>query len=230
MYDSVTASDIPTNVSMVAGYISGRYKWKQGDWDRFPTTGRVQIATTANIDQGDVLDVERGDATPDQAPGWIVARRAAGLWRPSIYCPASSVHAVQSACATLGDVWDLWVAHYTGRVPANSEFDAYGANCVAIQYADPVTSGGHYDLSAVRDHGWPHRVVPTPPQPQPEEEEMMIVFADATGQDSSQVLALDGKLYVIDEQATAQGIANAGYKTVAIGHTDYEQMKATAQA
>jgi hypothetical protein len=164
MHDSVTPTDIPKDAAMVAGYVTGRYAWPESGWARFPHARKVEIATQARFNTGDVLDVEKGDATPEQAPGWVRMRRAAGVARPSLYCSAADVPALRRAMGN--DVtWDLWVARYTGRVPGPADFARYGSNCVAIQYANANTSGGHFDLSLVIDDGWPHRAHPTPPPP-----------------------------------------------------------------
>lgn len=147
MYDSVTPTDIPTSAQMVAGYISGTYRWPQSGWDRFPNAVHVKIATRADVNDGHVLDVEPGDATPAQAPGWVRMRRAAGV-DPTVYTSLSEWASVRQAFAAAGvPEPHYWIAHYNGdrTIPAGA---------VAIQYADPPSSGGHYDLSAVADY-WP---------------------------------------------------------------------------
>lgn len=94
-----------------------------------------------------------------------------------------------------------------------------------------VPENDHWDPGAIPIDRLIGGMPPHPtPQPQPDEDEgMLIVFADKTGADQSQVLALDGKLYIIDEGTTAAGIAEGGYKTLKIGATDYQQMKAKAE-
>ena len=147
LYDSVTAADIPADAEMVSGYVDGRYRWSPSDWARFPHAVQVRIAVSASTNDGDVLDVEPGDATPAQCPDWIRMRQAAGLPRPTIYCNRSTMGAVQDACRGLS--YSLWIAEWTG-----SAHPILGA--VAVQYASPGTgSGGHYDLSAVYDDSWP---------------------------------------------------------------------------
>lgn len=65
---------------------------------------------------GDVLDVETGDATPDQTHGWISMRKSAGLYRPTIYCSLDTVQAVRNGTLEylLGKDYDIWVAMYDG--------------------------------------------------------------------------------------------------------------------
>lgn len=147
MHDSTTAADIPANAQIVAGYVSGRYRWSDPDWARFPRAIKVRIATQASVNDGHVLDVEPGDATPEQAPGWVRMRRAAGI-DPTIYCNLSALPQVQAAFRSAGvPEPHYWVARYDGVANLPS-------GCVAKQYIDPPGSGGHYDLSAVADF-WP---------------------------------------------------------------------------
>lgn len=148
MYDSVTANDIPVDALMVGGYLPpSSFAWSPADWARFPNAVHVRIAVRASTDDGDVLDVERGDATPLEAPGWVVRRRAAGV-DPSVYCSASEWPAVRQAFhnANVPEP-HYWIAHYDGIA-------AIPAGAVAKQYRNPPSSGGHFDLSIVADY-WP---------------------------------------------------------------------------
>jgi hypothetical protein len=147
----------------VAGYVNGRYAWSQAEWALFPHADHVTISVTASANAGDVLDVEQGDATPDQARGWIAMRKAAGLYRPTVYCSLSVVPAVRAATGSyiLGRDYDIWVAKYD-RSP--SEPPAPGlppARFAAKQYE----SDADWDISAVYDLEWPHRVPPGLPAP-----------------------------------------------------------------
>lgn len=147
MYDSVTAANIPRNAEMVAGYVDpdGTYTWSDADWAMFPNSVKVRIAGHASTEDGHVLDVEDGDATPAQAPWWCTRRRQAGVV-PSVYCSESVWDAVKHQF----DVQNVqypqwWIAGYPGSVGAN----LYPGS-VAHQYIDV----GPYDLSVVADY-WP---------------------------------------------------------------------------
>lgn len=154
MYDSTNAFDIPASASIVAGYVDGKYAWSAADWARFDGAIKVRIAVFASTNDGDVLDVEQGDATPQQAPGWIMMRQAAGLAVPTIYCAASMVGLIRSLCDGL--TYDLWTADYNG-VPHIT------GTAQATQYADPnYGSGGHYDLTLCTPE-WPRRSNPMTP-------------------------------------------------------------------
>ncbi len=147
MADSTTASDIPQNVDLVAGYVDGRYKWSDTDWALFPSKVKVRIAVLASTNDGHVLDVEQGDATPDEAPGWAKMRRAAGA-DPTVYVNLSNEAAVRAAFDAAGEPQPhYWLAHYD-NIPSLP--DGY----VAKQYADEALTGGHYDASGVADN-WP---------------------------------------------------------------------------
>jgi hypothetical protein len=160
MYDSITASDIPGTSTMVAGYVDGGFKWSDADWARFPDKVKVRIAALATTDDGDVLDVENGDATPAQAPGWVARRRAATGTEKTVYCNLSNVQAIRDAFAADGVPMPLlWLAHY-GAPPA------LVPGFIALQYANPDLTGGHYDASVVADL-WPG-VDPAAPVPTPD--------------------------------------------------------------
>jgi hypothetical protein len=158
MYDGINvlaagiAREFP-NAAKVAGYINGTYAWSQADWDLFPHADHVTISITAGANAGDVLDVEAGDATPGQTAGWIAMRKAAGLYRPTIYCSLDVIPAVRVGTGSyiLGKDYDIWAPDYTGvphEVPG----------CAATQYE----STANYDVSIVYDTAWPHRKAPAP--------------------------------------------------------------------
>lgn len=148
MYDSVSPGAIPVTAQLVAGYVDGRYAWSAADWARFPNSTHVRIAVFPSTNDGVVLDVEPGDATPVQAPGWVQMRRAAGV-DPTVYCSLTDWPAVRRAFAAAGvPEPHYWIAAYPGNGTALYD------GAVAHQYADPPGSGGNYDLSAVADF-WP---------------------------------------------------------------------------
>ena len=148
-YDSTSAADLPADAAMVAGYINGTYKWSDADWARFPTQIKVRIATNAQTDDGEVLDVETGDALPHEAPGWVLMRRAAGV-DPTVYCNLSNVDALRAEFRQRAiPEPHYWLAHYDNVAEIPDGF-------VAKQYADQALIPGqpHYDLSVVADI-WP---------------------------------------------------------------------------
>lgn len=142
MYDSVNPNSIPANANIVAGYVDGLYAWKS--WARFPNAIKVRIAVFASTNDGHVLDIETGDATPAQGPGWVIMRRKAGI-DPTVYCNASTWSAVRAAFQAAGVAQPhYWIAEYPGNGPVIQ------AGAIAHQYQDV----GPYDLSVVADY-WP---------------------------------------------------------------------------
>ena len=152
MYDAVTAANIPRSAAMVAGYID-KIKlepWSAADWARFPNAVKVTIVKKASTNGGDVLDVEPGDATPAEAPGWVRMRRAAGA-DPTVYCNTSTWPSVRAAFRSANTPEPhYWLARYDGKAEWDAGWAAAGV--VAKQYGGNVPGG--YDLSSVADF-WP---------------------------------------------------------------------------
>jgi hypothetical protein len=152
MYDSTTAADIPLGAKMVAGYVDGRYRWSDGDWARFPNAIKVRISIFG-VDDGDAGDIEVGCMTPAQGVDWARRRLAAGLRTVACYVNRSNRAEVEQLAQRAGirsDQLVLWVATLDGtRTVAPGPYPV-----VAVQYANPALSGGHYDLSEVADY-WP---------------------------------------------------------------------------
>ncbi len=146
------------NAAFVCGYDTGGWPWSQAEWNLFPKALKIHIATQAHWNTGDVLDVEAGDASPGQTESWIRMRKAAGYYRPTIYCSLSTVPAVRVGTGPyrLGVDYDIWVAHWTG-VPHHIP------GCAVTQYA----SANWADFDVIYDANWPHRKAPVPPKPIP---------------------------------------------------------------
>lgn len=153
------------DAQMVAGYIAGNpslhYTWTDADFALWPSsTVKLRITPFASVNDGDVLDVENGDATPQQTHGWIKMRQAAGYFRPNIYCSLNTVPLIRKYTAelVLNEDYALWTAHYTGEPHI-----AYPGES-ACQYADPDVTPGKppWDTSQVHDPAWPYRTSPLP--------------------------------------------------------------------
>jgi hypothetical protein len=110
MYDSVTVGEIPTDAGAVALYIDGNFdNWPK--WTR--KTNRLSIAVHAQ-DNAAALDIERGDATPAQAPAWVRRQLARGQWRPVVYAARDNIPAVLAELQAAGierNVVRIWSAH-----------------------------------------------------------------------------------------------------------------------
>lgn len=117
MFDSVSIDQIPSNADAVAGYTSGFWPTFVPLCQRFPKARHVSIAIAASHD-AEVLDCEAGDASPDQAPAWVIRQLHRGVHRPVVYCSVSAVGQVLAALRAAGiqrGQVRLWTAHYTFR-------------------------------------------------------------------------------------------------------------------
>lgn len=155
MYDSTNVADLPAHAAMVAAYIDGAYDNYAQALHRFggpvvpiSVTGTGLHRVPAGISVA--LDVETGALSPDSAVEHFTALLH-GQRIPVIYCSLSLWPEINAKLDHHGVPRRhrlRWIAHYTGR-----EHLIRGS--IATQWADPDHgSGGHYDVSAVRDY-WP---------------------------------------------------------------------------
>lgn len=164
MYDAVNAENLPSTSALIGAYCNGLYTNMVQVMLRFPRAVVVKISVYATRDAGTVLDVENGNARPDEAPGWAAKRRLAGV-DPTVYCNISTWSAVQQAFAAQGVPQPhYWIAHYDGdpTIPPGA---------VAKQYQN----GSAYDTSSVADY-WPG-VDPVQEDDVPYTPDQMIGFA-----------------------------------------------------
>lgn len=116
-YDSVDASRLPSNTHAMAGYVDGRWPSLAGMRRRFPRALWVSIAVRSSSDAM-VLDVESGDATPEEAAGWAARQHRRGIPRPCLYISLARVPELERALRLHQiprSTVRLWTAHYTGR-------------------------------------------------------------------------------------------------------------------
>jgi hypothetical protein len=142
------------NFDWIGVYDDGNPGWQQGAAmaAAYPGTPLVRITVFASDNEGDVLDVENGDATAIQAPDWVVRRRKAGHTWPTVYCSESAWPAVKQAFVSEDVSPPLyWVAAYPG------EGAVVPAGAVAHQWIDV----GPYDRSVSLDT-WPPHASPLP--------------------------------------------------------------------
>lgn len=115
MLDSVDARSFPSSGYLAgAGYVNGRWPSFNAIRARFPHLPALSITVNASGD-AQCLDVEAGDATPAQVPGWFDRQHALHPARtPVLYCSASTTSAVRAAAGSRHYL--LWSAHY-GKGP-----------------------------------------------------------------------------------------------------------------
>jgi hypothetical protein len=151
LYDSVNIDHLPKDGDVYAGYVAGNWPTYVPLMTKFPHKRVVSIAVQANQD-AQVLDIEQGDATPDQAPEWVNRQRKLGRGRPTIYCSRSLypevVAALQKAHVAMPD---FWIADWTG-----TPHSIPGA--VAVQYL----SNADFDETCITDEWWPNGAPKTP--------------------------------------------------------------------
>jgi len=155
MYDSTTAGDCPADGDIYAGYVDGEWP-DYGDMvQRFPGKRHARVSVNAFGPAADVLDVENGDATPDQAPGWVNRQRPANTTLPAVYCNRGNEDAVAAALQAAGistAVVVLWLA--TGGDAYDGPWEVRGYRIVAVQDRTSAQTGGHYDVSTVYADDW----------------------------------------------------------------------------
>lgn len=128
MFDSVNLAEIPKDAPAVAGYVGGMWPTFPHLKTSFPHAHRLSIAVNASQD-ADCLDVELGDATPEQAPAWVSRQLKRGVKRPVVYCSVAGAEGVLGALSRAGirrSAIRLWTAHYTGRPHRCSPHCGYG--------------------------------------------------------------------------------------------------------
>lgn len=142
-YDSTRPNLIPASAPAVLIYADGAFKWTHEDKARFPHARHRAISVLNKPSVAAVLDVELGDATPEDAPGFIKAR----FGDACIYCNRSTLPAVQRACAGLD--YRVWLATLDGSKPTSIRG---GGKLAAVQYQGGQKA--HFDLSVVYDVSW----------------------------------------------------------------------------
>lgn len=143
MFDSIDLSQFPANPRAVAGYVGGFWPTYHDLQSRFPGALKLSIAVNASED-ADCLDIEPGDATPQEAAGWVRRQHVRGVHRPGVYSSISSMGLVLVQLASAGIARhevNVWTAHYTfdSHRCGPSEY-GLGTTADATQFTDH--SGG----------------------------------------------------------------------------------------
>jgi len=114
MFDSVDVTQIPLGAEAVAGYTTGLYPTWSSLAAKFPHAYRLSIAVNSG-ENADCLDIEAGDATVGDAPGWYARQRARGVARPCLYASVSTMGSLLGVLRLAGiprSSVRLWSAHY----------------------------------------------------------------------------------------------------------------------
>lgn len=163
MFDSIYVASIPaTGMDAVAGYVGGNWPTYKALVARFPHLPALSIAINASED-AQCLDVETGDATPADVPGWLDRQAKAHPGRtPILYTSASQIHAVRAAAGNRHYL--LWSAHYGAGEHVCGSCGYPGAD--ATQFADKGPNGEHVDQTAMTP-AFLAAFAPKPPAPAP---------------------------------------------------------------
>lgn len=88
MFDSIRVAEVrkvaSTHNEAVAGYVDGHWPDFHAMAAAFPNDHHLSFATRPE-DDADGLDIEFGDARPEQFPGWFERQVRRGVWRPVAY-------------------------------------------------------------------------------------------------------------------------------------------------
>lgn len=143
MYDSTTVSALPAGSKVYAGYTSGWWPTAVPLAQRFPSAKVITIAVNASH-YAQCLDVEPGDATPAQVPGWITADKQHGFTKPCVYSSLSEWAQIRPllSASTLASIFK-WDADWTYSARLDAGFDA-------TQWTDHW-NGRNVDASVVTD-------------------------------------------------------------------------------
>lgn len=136
----------------------------------FPGVPILTIATHAQYN-ADCLDVERGDATPAQAPEWFRRQLTRGLAKPWLYASASTAGALNGAMAAAGiprSAYFLWSAHYQAQHVCGPHSCGYPA-ADGTQWAADTPHG---DISEISE-AFLAALIPKQPIPVPQEDDDM---------------------------------------------------------
>lgn len=115
MYDDVTQSLLPAGAYAYGAYTNGTWENYNAVKAAHPTAHILGISVTASA-VSDCLDIENGDATPGQAPGWYrkaKGKRPNGLM-PVLYSMASQYGTVIQIMTNAGiprREYVVWSAH-----------------------------------------------------------------------------------------------------------------------
>lgn len=131
LLDSVTSSAFgrlaSTSPDALAGYDDGRFNNIAQIEREYPNHRHLAIAVFAS-DDGDCLDIETGDARPEDAPGWLRRQHARGIARPWLYANESTWPLVTERLQQAGIArasFVKWVAVFNEQANLQDDWDAH---------------------------------------------------------------------------------------------------------
>lgn len=206
MADSVNPQSLPGGFDLYGGYDDGAYNNVVAIKERFPDKTVLAFTVFASDDFGDCLDVESGDATPGEAPGWVQQRRAAGHKGPLVYMSESAWLQVRQA---FQDQKVTEPGYIVAAYPGEGAIIPPGA--VGHQWIDR----GPYDESVMDDYL--PGIDPAPPAPpKKDEEDMPLYITNSKGTGFVVATDLSSKRGVIDGEDAGALLATGLYERVAM--------------
>lgn len=140
MYDGITPAKLPKGGDIYASYIDGEWPYFSQLVKLFPHAKHLSIAVDPTHD-ADILDVERYDALPSQAPDWVYRQRHRSI-TPIVYMNAATWPTVKQA---------FYAQHVTEPYYWVADYDhgpTIPTGAIAVQWKN--TPG--YDQSTVIDY------------------------------------------------------------------------------
>jgi hypothetical protein len=149
-FDAV--APLPFTPALQALYINGRFATPP-QYGR----GRVYIDVLGTAPRGAFWrDIERGDGTPADFPGWLDQRHAAGMGWGGGYCSRNLLPEMISRAGARP--WSLWLATLDGTTDPVITLPPT-VTLVAVQAIPAAMLGFAADLSVVTDPGYWERAL-----------------------------------------------------------------------
>lgn len=148
MYDDVNPKLMPHGADAYAGYVGGKWPTFNGLATMFPEAKHLLSIAIAADEDADALDIERYDATIDQAPGWYQRQKTNGAKQPVFYISLSEAQPLVNYLAAHGIPrrrfkigprnYRLVTAHYTYKPHRCSPLCGFGlrVKADATQWTD----------------------------------------------------------------------------------------------
>jgi hypothetical protein len=159
MYDSVDVGQIPRDAAAAAGYVGGSWPtYENGELRRHCPNARLVSIAVASSHQAEELDIEPGDATPRDAPGFVRREHGNGIECPGVYAAVSEMEAVLDELDAAGIHPDAYRIH-TAHIGAGKHICGPGTCGLLRVKADATqwtftSQGRNLDESVCRPSFW----------------------------------------------------------------------------
>lgn len=217
MYDSISPDQIPADADFAAGYVDGDWPDFDAIKARLPNARILSVAVFPS-DDAECLDIETGDAVPEDAPGWYERQRANGVVRPCLYADADTMAEVVPIILSAGierSAVRLWSAHYTHTAHICAS-DTCGATSIPMdgtQWTDEAGPGGaDLDESLLRGDFFDDQPAPPvqPPSVPAWQEAMMQALPEVKQGDTGEhVRTVQGLCIARGHKVTVDGVFGA---------------------